>query len=181
MFYFLRHPETTWNIEGLLQGSMEGELTSKSKIQTKKVIKSLSITDVTHIYHAHNKRTKFVADLLKKKYPAAIIHVDKRLNERNCGIYEGMPTENVFSKDKSNTTSYEKKFEWKPTKGESHKEVSKRTESFIKYLRKEHNLEEVFCITSSGVIRNLLRTELNLSLEKMYGLKIKNLELIKLN
>lgn len=174
MYHFLRHPQTTWNVENRMQGSQEGEILPEAKEITRQYIKTIPLTSVSHIYHANNKRTKFVADLLKKKYPEATVLVDERLNERNCGIFEGEKLDKIFSEN-DDVTNYRKRYYWKAPEGESHLEVSKRVKSFLREIQTKRSESHIICVTSSGVIRNLLRIINNLSLQEMYSLKIPNL------
>ncbi len=182
MLYFLRHPKTTWNIEDRLQGEKEGEITPKAREESKKFIENFLLEGISHIYHARNKRTRYLARLLKKKFPMAKVHIDKRLNERNFGIYEGMITKKVFSEYVNiPIDDFQKRFSWRPTSGESHQDVSERIKKFVQFLRRKYHVDHhVICVTSGGVIRNLLRIEQQLSLEKMYEIEIANLYLTKL-
>jgi probable phosphoglycerate mutase len=180
MFYFIRHPETTWNIEGRMQGSKEGNITQEAKKLAYELVKSLPIQKVTHIYYADNERTKYIADLLKKKHPEAIVVKDNRLNERDCGLFEGVPVKQIFSED-DQENNYKKRFYWKPPKGESHADVSRRVKDLVRFLKDRHGSSDIVCVTSSGVLRNLLRQVEGLSLKSMYSLKIPNLGFYKLN
>ncbi len=157
-----------------MQGSLEGKILPEAKKVTRGVVKEISLPYVTHIYHAKNKRTKFVADLLKKKYPKAVVLMDKRLNERDCGIFEGERVEKVFS-ERDDLSNYRRRYYWKAPKGESHFEVSKRIKSFLLDMKMRHRAGHIVCVTSAGVLRNLLRITNNLSLREMYSLKIPNL------
>lgn len=180
MFYFIRHPETTWNLEGRMQGSKEGEITLKAKMAAKNKINSLTIKKVTHIYYADNKRTKYLADLLHKRYPGAVLIKEPRLNERDCCVFEGVSVKEIFSEN-DDIANFRRRYYWKPLKGESHADVSKRVMDFISYLKAKHHSSYVICVTSSGVLRNLIRRIKKLSLEKMYAMKIPNLGIYKFN
>jgi broad specificity phosphatase PhoE len=178
--YFLRHPETTWNVEQRFQGSKEGEITRKGQTDSIAFVGHLDLPKVDYIYHAENKRTKYLATLLHKKYPNAIISSDARLNERHGGDFEGKLYSEIYSEDE-NIGNYDSRYIWSPPNGESHKEVSYRANSFINELFLKHNDGEVvICVSSSGVIRNILHIHYNLSLEEMYKLHIPNLYLIRI-
>ncbi len=179
MYYFLRHPRTTWNEEGRMQGSKEGKILKDAKEEARGCVERLSLDNVTHIYHAGNKRTRYLANLLRKKYSGAQLVEDSRLNERNFGEYEGFYRQEVpwvFE-----ATDYENRYKWKPPEGESHKEVGRRIKSFLDFLKKTHRSSQVICVTSGGVLRNLVRAVRKVSLEKMYALDIPNLGLVKFN
>lgn len=177
--YLVRHPETSWNIEKRFQGHLEGEITRAGKEKTNKFVDNLHLNSIDIIFHAQNQRTAYVARELKKKYVNSIILEDPLLNERNCGDFEGKYYKDIYSEN-DDSKDFEKKYIWKPPNGESHKEVSERGMAFLSKITKKYKGNiTIICITSSGVIRNILHKKNNLSLEQMYSLKIDNLELIK--
>lgn len=79
------------------------------------------------------------------------------------------------------TTNYEARFRRKHPLGESHEEVFYRVNDFMQSMISSLNGNEtVICITSSSVIRIILKIKNNLSLEEMYNLEIPNLFFVKL-
>lgn len=177
--YLVRHPETFWNVEGRFQGSSESDITPKGKEYTHTFVQKLELPKIDIIYHANNNRTKYMAQKIKERYPKAKLICDIRLNERNCGDYEGRLYSDIYSEADS-IKNYRKRFLWKPPNGESHEELSIRTAAFLKDLKDKLNDKVAICITSSGVIKNILRLERKLTLKEMYELKIPNLTLMRL-
>jgi broad specificity phosphatase PhoE len=178
--YLLRHPETTWNVEGRFQGRLEGEITDEGKKEAEEFVHKLSIPTITHIYHADNKRTSFFAKMIQEKYPEAELLCDVRLNERDCGDYEGKLYTEIYS-EKEEVKDFESRYTWKPPHGESHEEVGNRVYEYYNELLNTYTPRDVIvCVTSSGVIKNLLQRIHALSLSEMYQLKIPNLHLEKL-
>lgn len=88
--YIVRHGETEWNRQGLLQGHSDSLLTAKGEQQAKQIAEELK--DV----HFHEV---FSSDLLRAKRTAEIIALERKiaikttqaLRERFYGRFEGKP------------------------------------------------------------------------------------------
>ena len=174
----IRHPETIWNVEKRFQGQKEGLITEEGKQLSQQVIEEVSNQTINVIFYANNMRTKFVADLLSQAHPEAKIIMDERLNERFMGEYEGLFEKELNKSTRFNPKNYKARYFWKPPSGESHFQLAQRLIEFLGMLEEKFlDQDNVVCVTSSGVIKNILRIEHHLTLEQMYNLKIDNLEI----
>src|ERR1041385_1316907 len=90
-FYLIRHGQTDWNKEHLLQGIVDNVLNEAGERQAKELAKTL--------HHVHFDLA-FSSDLLRAKRTAEIILLEKKvhvettklLRERAFGKHEGNPT-----------------------------------------------------------------------------------------
>lgn len=89
-FYFLRHGETQWNKDKIVQGQMDSQLNEKGKEQARRAAKILGGEPIKRIIASPLSRTKdtakIVADHLKLP-----IEFDDGLMEVNLGDHEGKP------------------------------------------------------------------------------------------
>ena len=176
-FYAIRHPETEWNVEGRFQGRQEGAITKIGWKQIKDAQKSTKKLTIDSIFHAPNNRTKTLAHQIENTYTKELeIIEDSRLHERSMGVYEGLLTSQMSNKDKESydPTNYEQRFLWKPSKGESHKEVSERVALFIEMLQQKYSKDTALVVTSKGIIKIMYYVLNKVDLPQMYSMKIDN-------
>ena len=179
VIYLLRHPETEWNVEGRFQGRLDSNLTKSGKKDAARFVEEFTLSSIDFIYFAENERTCFLAEMIKKRYPDASLRRDTRLNERDGGEYEGKLYSKIYNG--AVPPDHGTRFSQIPPGGESYEMLSVRVAAFLKDLKKEFtNGEVIICITSSGVIRNMIRLEHNISLKEMFEYKIPNLALFEL-
>ena len=173
----IRHPETEWNRQGLFQGIQEGPVTVEGLSQAQRYVQGLPYIEVHHIYHAPNQRTQLLAELLQGRYPEANLLVEPRLQERSFGVYEGKSMEEVGRNEGYSPEDILARYSWKPPYGESYPEVSDRVNEFVEELRMLHPAwQQIICITSGGVMRNILHVQKGLSLAEIFQLRIDPLE-----
>ncbi len=86
--YVVRHGQTDWNIQGLVQGLTDIELNSTGIEQANQVAEQLKKINFTVIYSSTLKRTLETAKLINKYHNIDII-TDRRIVERCFGNFEG--------------------------------------------------------------------------------------------
>lgn len=88
-FYIVRHGETEWNAQGLMQGHLDSPLTSTGEEQARELAQTLLAIHFDHV---------FSSDLLRARRTAELLVIDRKfalnttqlLRERTFGKYEGM-------------------------------------------------------------------------------------------
>lgn len=174
---FVRHPQTSWNENGLLQGVKEGKISRQGQVETKRFVKKTRDLEISSIYYAANKRCEYFAEQLVKIHPDTKLKRDSRINERSFGIYEGKSEKEIGEATGFVREDYRARFKWRPAKGESLEDISFRIKEFLRDLkRKEKDSKTVFVVTSGGVMRVILFVLGIKTLEEVIGLKIRNLE-----
>ncbi|MDE7247329.1 MAG: histidine phosphatase family protein [Lachnospiraceae bacterium] len=100
--YLLRHGETDWNREGLLQGHTDISLNEKGRLQVKDTVKKLSglETGIDYVVSSPLKRALESAEIaaVLLDYPKERIGVEKLLIERGFGDGEGLSIEERAAK-----------------------------------------------------------------------------------
>lgn len=86
--YVVRHGQTDWNINGLVQGLTDIELNSTGIDQANQVAEQLKDVNFASIYASPLKRTIETSKIINK-YHNIDITLDKRIIERCFGIFEG--------------------------------------------------------------------------------------------
>jgi len=86
--YVVRHGQTDWNIQGLIQGATDIDLNSTGIKQAQETANLLKNINLSAIYCSPLKRTIDTASTINKYHNLNII-TDKRIIERNFGNFEG--------------------------------------------------------------------------------------------
>lgn len=92
--YVVRHGQTDWNIQNLLQGSTDVDLNETGISQANETSKQLLSIHFDAIYCSPLKRTIDTANIINTNRNFPIIR-DNRLIEREFGDYEGLPGKSV--------------------------------------------------------------------------------------
>ena len=86
--YVVRHGQTDWNIQGLVQGTTDINLNSTGIKQANQVAEQLKDINFSAIYSSPLKRTLDTANLINKNHGLNII-ADNGIIERGFGDFEG--------------------------------------------------------------------------------------------
>lgn len=86
--YLIRHGQTDWNKQGIIQGRTDIPLNEIGKQQARETSKQLESITFDCIYCSPLLRTKQTADIVNEGRNLPIYY-DDRLLERNFGKYEG--------------------------------------------------------------------------------------------
>jgi probable phosphoglycerate mutase len=87
-FYFLRHGQTDWNVEGRIQGHTDTPLNSTGLQQAYTAAQKLTGHPITHIVSSPLIRALKTAAITAESVRLPV-HVDSRLMERTFGSIEG--------------------------------------------------------------------------------------------
>ncbi|WP_061962445.1 histidine phosphatase family protein [Demequina flava] len=92
--YLVRHGQTEWNVQGLLQGASDIALTDEGRRQADSAAHALAqrIGDEPTIISSPLTRAQHTAHALGDLIGAEV-HVDDRLRERAYGVWEGITPE----------------------------------------------------------------------------------------
>ena len=130
MIYLIRHGQTDWNKQGIIQGRTDIPLNGYGRKQILTIAKGLN-TNLAGIYSSPLKRALQTAEIVKKKTKIPI-KTDEKLLEISYGLWEGK------TKNRVNEIDKERYSRWlcdptsvTPPGGESLFEVAKRVKEFI--------------------------------------------------
>jgi broad specificity phosphatase PhoE len=136
---FVRHGETEWNKQGLIQGSVETELNETGHAQAKSVADLLAQQDIEwrdyHIVVSPQKRAQQTAGYILNALGRDMDSVEPRVRELGFGVWEGKPfwelkASPVYPADA------ESRFYWRPQLGESYEDGVARVNDWRSELRR---------------------------------------------
>lgn len=156
-FYFVRHGETVWNLEGKLHGHLDGSLSLNGVGQAEKVGIFLK-NKISKVYSSDLKRASSTAEIIMKTCSVKLDE-DKRLRERNLGIFQGL----TFSEVKEKYPEMYYKFtsddpDFTIPQGESISQTSERINSFLNEMISKKDEDNVCVVTHDGVIKIVLQS-----------------------
>lgn len=145
--YFIRHGETTANLDRIFQGRFNTPLTEKGKAQILDACKEIEDRAFRWnvIYCSPLGRAKETCDIVTSYFPRRkpVIYTDEVI-ERSFGDAEGIKiNENNYRKIMNNEFKGE----------ETEEEIIDRAQKFIKRVLKEHFNKEILVITHSHFLK----------------------------
>lgn len=90
-FFFLRHGETDYNRQHIVQGWADIPLNEKGIAQAQVAARSLQGQGITHIHASPLSRARRTAEIVSAALAAPINGLDARLREKGFGEYEHHP------------------------------------------------------------------------------------------
>ncbi len=160
----VRHGETVWNREGRLQGHRDSPLTSIGRAQAEAIAERISRIPVGALYSSDLGRARETALPIAARAGLSPRY-DGRLRERRLGIFEGLTEAEIVARYPSEWALFrERDPDWVVPGGESARERSERTVSFLEELAARHLGEVVVAVTHGGILDGLFRFIVGLSL-----------------
>lgn len=168
--FFIRHGETEANVNGILTGRLESNLTHKGIIDAKNLASNLP-KKFDFYYCSPLKRTHQTLKAIKGEVEFLI---DERLTEVYSGVWQG---KNKFELPLEEYNLYKKGL-FNPPKGEKLFEVDQRIKSFLKDIFQNHKIgDKILIVTHNAFMRNLKR----LFIDSDQVAELKNLEIFVVN
>ena len=150
VLFFIRHGETEANVNGILTGTMETNLTQKGIEDAKKLNKDLK-EKFDFYYCSPLKRTQQTLSAIKGDVKFI---VDPRLTEVSSGDWQGK----LKSELPEQEYALYKQGLLNPPNGESLIEVDKRIKLFLDEMFTKYNNEnKILIVTHNAFMRNLKR------------------------
>ena len=153
-WFFVRHGETNWNKEKIIQGQSSKEtLNQIGREQAKKAGQYLASKKVDLIISSDSPRAKETAKIIKKETGAELVF-DKSLRERNYGILEERLSQELNEEERENLR---RNMDYAPEGVESHRELEKRMRSFLQEHKKSHQHKNIVIVSHAGSLRTIFR------------------------
>lgn len=156
--YIVRHGETDWNINRIIQGHYhDTTLNANGETQAKELAKELKDIHFDKAFSSDLKRAQRTAEIIALERELAI-ETTKVLRERKFGRFEGKPGENLKLVDQLyDALKEEEKFFYKPfPEMESDEEVIGRFITFIRETSVAYPGKTILVVTHGGLMRVLL-------------------------
>ena len=159
--YLVRHGETEWNKNGIIQGQLDSPLTNEGLSQVKQTAQELKDIHFDAIFSSDLHRAQKTAEIIKLERQLAI-QTSKALRERTFGHYEGTSGEKYREKfqqliEKVKQLSDEDHKVFKFDKDiESDEEVIGRFITQLREIAVAYPNKTVIVVTHGGCIRTFL-------------------------
>lgn len=159
--YIVRHGQTEWNINGLIQGQGDSPLTPKGEDQAKQIAKELKSIYFDEIFSSDLLRAKRTAEIIALERKI-VIKTQQAIRERAYGEYEGKSYQ-IYNQDiqklleKYTEISDKEYARLKIGKGEeSPDEVTARFITFLREVAVAYLGKTILIVSHGGIMRYLL-------------------------
>ena len=176
----IRHGETLWNTQLRMQGSLDSDLTPKGESQIKALGKWMKEVPFDYLYCSDTRRAHKTAEAIRK-FTGHNLNFDKRLREKNLGVFEGLTSEEarerypeIFQQFKTAGSSYV------IDQGESTQQLLERALDAIEEIRDRHPQKVAVAVTHGGVVRVLMKHVLGIPLDSPTQFLISNTGIFRL-
>jgi broad specificity phosphatase PhoE len=163
--YIARHGETTWNVEGRIQGRSDPGLSPKGQQQSLALLEQLKNQSLSAIYSSSLQRSILTAQPVANHFGLPI-RKESDLNEIAFGILEGR---NLYQFDEVTQNEWERfkedRFNYRIPGAENYSDVASRIKPFIEKTLRNHEGEEILIVGHRVVNRLLIGMVLELPLE----------------
>ena len=182
ILFFIRHGQTDWNLNGLIQGSCDIELNEEGILQADELSRSILQRKYifAKIFSSPQKRAVQTAKILSTATDVEYVSIEG-LEEINLGAWEGLSWDEVKRKY---PTVYN---EWflnrrytNPPRGESYQDMLQRVLASIHKIILA-NTDNVVIVTHSAVIMCLQCYLTNTPFEEMMKFKAENTSITEID
>jgi broad specificity phosphatase PhoE len=154
--YIARHGETTWNVEGRIQGRSDPDLSPKGYDQSLALHDQLKNRPISAIYASTLKRSVSTAQPIASHFGLSI-REQPELDEIAFGILEGAI---LFKFDEKLKAEWEQfkdyRFTYRIPGAENYTDVANRIRPFMERLLRDHEGQEVLVVGHRVVNRLLI-------------------------
>jgi len=154
---FVRHGETTANVEHRYMGQSNSPLTPTGVAQAEAVAKRLAQRRIDAIYSSDLGRAASTSRIISQACGLPVIN-DRRLRERHAGLLQGQLESEARIKHATVFDEIGRRGERYvfPGGGESGLQIEERMASFLDEVRQDYPGETIVAVTHGGVLRVLL-------------------------
>ena len=154
--YIARHGETTWNVEGRIQGRSDPGLSPKGHQQSLALLEELKNQSLSAIYTSNLQRSILTAQPIAHHFGLPI-RQESELDEIAFGVLEGR---NLYQFDEVTKNEWERfkddRFNYHIPGAENYTDVANRIKPFIDRTLRNHEGEEVLVVGHRVVNRLLI-------------------------
>jgi probable phosphoglycerate mutase len=163
--YIARHGETTWNVEGRIQGRSDPGLSPKGQQQSLALLDHLKNRSLSAIYSSTLQRSILTAQPIANHFDLPI-RKESELDEIAFGILEGR---NLYQFDEVTQSEWRRfkddRFSYRIPGAENYTDVANRIKPFIEKTLRDHEGQEVLIVGHRVVNRLLIGMFLEFPLE----------------
>ena len=161
----IRHGETLWNTQLRMQGSLDSDLTPKGESQIKALGEWMKEVPFDFLYCSDTARAHKTAEAISK-FTGHNLNLDKRLREKNLGVFEGLTSEEARERYPENFQQFKTVgASYVIDQGESTQQLLERALEAIEEIRDRHPQKVAVVVTHGGVVRVLMKHVLGIPLD----------------
>ncbi len=149
--YLLRHEMTDWNLERKIQGSSNIELNEEGKRRADALAPFFDKIELVGLYCSTLSRTVETIERATRRKYIAVVEEIAALDERNCGEWEGMNSDEYQARMMAIIPEGMSRFDFRAPGGESINDVRARVLPFFEKILHDHGNDsrtEVLITTS---------------------------------
>ncbi|MDP1689087.1 MAG: class I tRNA ligase family protein [bacterium] len=169
-FFLLRHTEAEHILSGVIASGSVGKkvsLTKKGQKDAQELANQIKKKNPNIIYSSPYKRTLDLAKIISKSTGAKII-IDKRLEEINCGNFNGRQVDEYWKF----FLEQKERFTEAPLGGENLTDVKNRMFNFVREINQKHQKENILIISHADPLWVLEGAMKNLTNEEIFSLDV---------
>jgi len=160
----IRHGETEGNLRPTALGATDLSLNERGRRQAQTLARVFALERPDAIYTSPLNRARETAEIINQKHGLSL-ELLPDLRERNFGIWENLPVEEIRSRYEAEYAAWEQDLaDYVIPEGESAREVYERNTRAIDAITKNHPEGRVLVVTHLGCIRNILAHLLGMEL-----------------
>jgi broad specificity phosphatase PhoE len=172
--YIARHGETTWNVEGRIQGRSDPDLSPKGVAQSLALLEQIKDRPISAIYTSTLQRSIHTAQPIAK-FLNLPIQKQPELDEIAFGIMEGVQVSSFNEELKREWERFkENRFTYHIPGAENYTDVANRLRPFKEKILRDHAGQEILIIGHMIVNRFLIGMLLEYPLEEMLKIQQSN-------
>lgn len=165
--YIARHGETSWNVEGRIQGRSDPDLSPKGVAQSLELLEQLKDRPISAIYTSTLQRSILTAQPIAK-FLNLPIQKQPELDEIAFGIMEGVQVLSLNEELRREWERFkENRFTYHIPGAENFTDVATRLKPFKEKILREHTGQEILIIGHMIVNRFLIGMLLEYPLEEI--------------
>jgi 2,3-bisphosphoglycerate-dependent phosphoglycerate mutase len=154
--YIVRHGETEWNRQKIIQGHLDSPLTKAGLFAAKDLADKLKAIKFAACYSSDLLRAKKTAKIIAKEHQL-IVKTTKALRERKLGRFEGKSIDYLQKELQKAIVGYKNLVEAELNNKclpdiESHQKIIERFISFVRQVALAYPRKNVLLVTHAGVI-----------------------------
>ncbi len=172
--YIARHGETTWNVEGRIQGRSDPGLSPEGYAQSRALLEQLKGRPLSAIYTSTLKRSILTAQPIADHFGLPL-QKQPELDEIAFGILEG---KQVLGSDGDVKSEWERfkedRFTYRIPGGENYTDVMNRVRPFVETILRNHKGEEILIVGHRVVNQMLIGVLMDYPLEEILKIQQSN-------
>ncbi|OGP59509.1 MAG: hypothetical protein A2162_00395 [Deltaproteobacteria bacterium RBG_13_52_11b] len=164
--YIARHGETTWNVEGRIQGRSDPELSPRGYEQSQALLRQLEDRPLVAIYSSTLRRAVLTAQPIAQ-HLGLRVQIRPELDEIAFGVLEGVRLSEIEGDLKAEWERFKQsRLTYHLPGAENYTDVARRVRPFMEKVLLDHEGEETLIVGHRVTNRMLIGMLLGCPLEK---------------